>query len=138
MAKLSLALKVVSPVIVLVGCLHLVLGLNAEVLLGANIGQETVSDPVLDSQNRFYGVVFTAYGFLFYICASNLTKYQTILRTLLWVFFAAGCARLVSIVVHGMPSNYVLMLLATELIVSPIALAWLSMSLSEESKEGAI
>ena len=61
---LPTALKITAPVFVLVGCLHLVLGLNADLLLGANIGADVISDPVLDSQNRFYGVAFTVYGFL--------------------------------------------------------------------------
>ena len=42
----------------IVGALHLTLGLNADVLLGAKVPAETLSDPALDSQNRFYGVAF--------------------------------------------------------------------------------
>ncbi len=122
-------LKFVSPVFLMVGLLHLVLGLQAEVLLGARIAQEVLSDPVLDSQNRFYGVAFTLYGFLLYLCASDLQKYQTVLRTLIWVFFAAGCGRFVSIILYGLPSAAVLVLLATELILPPMCFYWLKKTL---------
>lgn len=128
---LRIVLKVSSPMFVLVGCLHLILGLHAEVLLGANIGPDTINNAVLDSQNRFYGVAFLVYGFLLYICATDLERYQTVLRTLLWVFFAAGCARLVSIALYGMPTSLVLALLAVELIAPPLLIVWLSSTLNE-------
>ncbi len=129
---LPLVLKIVAPVFLLVGGLHLVLGLEADVLLGANLSADVLSDPVLDSQNRFYGVAFSAYGLVLYICAGDLIKYQSVLRVMLWVFFAAGCARLVSIMLYGMPSQFVLLLLATEIIFPPVVAAWLSRVLNVE------
>ena len=126
---LPIALKLTAPVFVLVGCLHLVFGLGADVMLGANVDSITLSDPVLDSQNRFYGVAFTVYGFLLYLCASDLIKYQTVLRTLIWVFFAAGCARLVSMVTPGTPSFAMMGLLALEVLLPPIVHVWLNRTL---------
>jgi hypothetical protein len=129
MRTFALVLKLLSPIFILVGCLHLVLGANSEVLLGATMSLEVLSDPVVDSQNRFYGVAFTLYGFLHFLCATDISKYQTVLRTLLWVFFAAGCARIVSLVTHGIPSNQVLVLLSTELLLPPLGIVWLRKSL---------
>lgn len=126
MPVLLIVLKVMSPIFVLVGVLHLALGLNADVLLGANLAGDVLSDPVLDSQNRFYGVAFSAYGFLIYLCATDLVKYQAVLRTLLLVFFAAGCARIVSIMLYGLPSELVLLLLASELLLPPILIVWMA------------
>ena len=122
----TLLLRFTAPVFLLVGALHLALGVGAEVMLGAMLPSAALSDAVLDSQNRFYGIAFTLYGVLFLICASDLHKYATVLRAVLWVFFAAGLARLVSIAVHGLPSALVLVLLATELILPPVLLVWLS------------
>ena len=122
----TLLLRLTAPVFLLVGALHLALGVGAEVMLGAKLPSAALSDAVLDSQNRFYGIAFTLYGVLFLICASDLHKYATVLRAVLWVFFAAGLARLVSIAVHGLPSALVLVLLATELILPPVLLVWLS------------
>ena len=135
MPVLSLALKVASPIFVLVGALHLVLGLQADVLLGADLPGRVLTDPVLDSQNRFYGVAFSVYGIVLYICAMNLYKYQSILRALLWVFFTAGCARIISITLHGMPSQLVLFLLATELILPPACIVWLNRTIGVEKPD---
>ena len=120
---LPLTLKILAPVFVLVGTLHLLLGVQADVLLGAQLSEAAINDPVLDSQNRFYGVAFSAYGFLLFLAATDLAKYRVVFRILLAVFFAAGCARLVSIAVHGLPSVLVILLLATELLLPPL-LAW--------------
>ena len=122
----TLLLRLTAPVFLLVGALHLALGVGADVMLGAKLPSAALSDAVLDSQNRFYGIAFTLYGVLFLICASDLKKYATVLRAVLWVFFAAGLARLVSIAVHGLPSMLVLVLLDTELILPPVLLVWLS------------
>ena len=120
---LRTVLKVLAPIFVLVGLLHLFMGLQADVLLGATLTPEEISDPVLDSQNRFYGVAVTAYGFLLYLCAGDLVKFGAVFKILLAVFFAAGCARVVSIVVYGLPPVSILVLLGSELILPPI-LAW--------------
>ena len=126
MRNLSLFLKVVAPVFLIVGALHLALGLNADALLGAKVPTEALSDPALDSQNRFYGVAFTLYGVLLFVSATDLPKYGTVLRCVLWVFFAAGVARLVSIATHGVPPAPVVLLMGSELLAPPLLLFWLS------------
>lgn len=122
----ALFLKAAAPVFLLVGALHLVLGVGADVLLGAKLPAEALADAALDSQNRFYGIAFTLYGVLLYLCATDLPKYATVLRCVLWVFFAAGLARLVSVATHGVPPALVLALLATELAMPPLLHLWLS------------
>jgi hypothetical protein len=99
---------------------------GADVLLGAKIPDAAISDPTLDSQNRFYGVSFTLSGVLLLLCASDIPRYATVLRCVLWVFFAAGIARLVSIAIYGFPSAPVVALLAVELVVPPTLVWWLS------------
>src|SRR5689334_135420 len=131
MRAFSLVLRASGVIIFLVGALHLTLGLGADVLLGAKLSPETIADPALDSQNRFYGVAFTLYGVLFFLCASNVPKYAAVFRCLIWVFFAAGLARLVSIALHGLPPPFVLALLASELVAPPILAWWLSKVLRE-------
>jgi hypothetical protein len=129
---LSLTLKVLAPLFVLVGVLHLVLGLNADVALGAKLPVEAIADSGLDSQNRFYGIAFTLYGVLLWVCATDLRKYATILRCVLWVFFAAGLARLASIAAHGMPPPAIVNLLVTELIAPPVLVWLLAIALRED------
>ncbi len=125
MRNFSLILKLSAPIFFLVGALHLVFGVSADVLLGAKLGAGVVADPALDSQNRFYGVAFALYGVLLLVCASNIPKYATVLRCVIWVFFAAGIARLVSIAIYGVPPPLVLTLLASELVLPPILALWL-------------
>lgn len=131
MSSLAIVLKVVAPVFILVGALHLFYGVGADVLLGARIPAEAVSDPVLDSQNRFYGISFTLYGVLLFLCSTDILKYSAVLKCVIWVFFAAGVARLVSIGIYGIPSVLVLLLLVSELLLPPILAIWLSRVLHE-------
>jgi len=131
--NLSLTLKLIAPVFLIVSALHLFMGLGADVLLGAQLPVAVVSDPVLDSQNRFYGVAFGLYGVLLYLCATDLSKYELVLRCTLAVFFFAGVARVVSIALYGLPSLLVLALLLVELL-GPVAL-WLWLARLESSRK---
>ena len=119
-------LRLTAPGFVLIGALHLVLGPGAEVLLGAQLPAEALADPVLDSQNRFYGVAFSVYGVLLFLAASDLERYGPVLKVLLWVFCAGGLARLVSIALAGWPPPLVLALTALELLPPPLLLLWLA------------
>ena len=118
-------LKMAAPVFLLVGALHLVFGLRADALLGALIPESVLRDPALDSQNRFYGVAFSLYGTLLWLCATDLRRYATVLRCLLWTFFAAGVARLVSCYLYGAPPPLVAALLGIEIIAPALLLLWL-------------
>lgn len=112
---LALVLRLLATTIFLVGAFHLALGVRADVSLGADLSAGAITDPALDSQNRFYGVSFTLNGVLLLLCASNIEKYATVLRCVLWVFFAGGIARLASMAIHGVPPPSILVLLAVEL-----------------------
>ena len=123
MRSLVLVLRLLAPVFFIVGALHLVLGLGADALLGARVSAEAMTDPALDSQNRFYAVAFTLYGVLLFLCSTDIPKYATVLRCVLWVFFAAGLARFVSIALHGSPPPMIWLLLVGEVLPPPL-LAW--------------
>ena len=126
MRHFALFLKLVAPVFLFVGALHLIFGLGADATLGAKVPLEALADPALNSQNRFYGVAFSVYGVLLFLCATDVRKYATVLRCVLWVFFAAGVARLLSIATHDMPPPLILALLGSELLAPPIVIWWLS------------
>ena len=79
----ALVLRIFALVIFLVSVLHLVLGVGADVLLGAKIPAAAISDPTLDSQNRFYGVYFSLSAVLLLVCASDILRYATVLRCVL-------------------------------------------------------
>jgi hypothetical protein len=126
MRTFTLFLKLVSPVFFLVGALHLALGVQADVLLGARLAADVVADPALDSQNRFYGVAFTLYGVLLWLGATDLKRYAPVLRCVIWVFFAAGMARFVAMAQHGVPPPLVIALWVGEVLPPPLLIWWLS------------
>jgi hypothetical protein len=128
MSNIATFLKIVACVPVLVGVLHLVLGLQADVLLGAKLPAGVMTDPALDSQNRFYGVAFMLYGGVLFVGGSDLKRYLPMVRSALWIFFAAGMARLVSILLYGWPPPLVMTLLLVEVVGTPLLLMWLARS----------
>ena len=110
--------------IILIALTHVVLGPNADVLLGSNISMPSLTDPTVDSQNRFYGAAFGLYGVLLIVCSSDLDKYRSILLWTMIVFFAAGLARLVSVSLVGWPPTIVVLLLLIEVFVPPMIVWW--------------
>ena len=124
MRTFILVLKWLSPIPVLVGSLHLLMGLHADVLLGARLPEQVLSDPVLDDQNRFYGVSFMAYGVLLYLCATDLREYAAVFRVLICFMFLGGVGRLVSVALHGLPTPPVIGLGVIELFFMPPLLLW--------------
>ena len=131
MKGLSLFLKITAPIYLFIGALHLILGLNADVALGANLPVAVLGDPVLDSQNRFFGVSFSVFGVLFYLCATDLEKYEKVFICLLAVFFAGGIARLVSMALVGVPSMQVVVLTGLELLMPPLLVIWYKASVGQ-------
>lgn len=128
MKSLTFFLKLVAPVFLVIGALHLALGLGADALLGIEVPAPALANAGLDSQNRFFGVSFALYGVLLHLCATDLQRYAPVLRCVLWVFFAAGLARVVSIAVHGSPPPLIWLLLASELLPPPLLTWWLARS----------
>ena len=131
MRALTTTLKLASSVFIMVAALHLVFALGADAMLGAAVSPETMLEPSLNSQNRFYGVSFSFYGVALYICAGDIKRYGPILKALLYVFFFAGAARIVSWATHGAPTQPIIGLMATELILPPAILIWLSKAKNE-------
>lgn len=118
-------LRILGPGFVLAGSIHLIFGVAGESLLGAQLSAASVVDPVLDSQNRFYGTAFTLYGFLLLLCTQDLARYAPVLKLALWVFFAAGVSRVLAVWFTGWPGTLVEILLAIELVLPLLLLAWL-------------
>lgn len=121
-----IVLRAMGLGIIAAGSMHIALGLQADQMLGAMISPQSLADPVLDSQNRFYGAAFTLYGVLLFVTSNNLNRYATILNCLLWVFLGSGLVRLISVGIFGWPPAFVSALLAIELILPLLLLIWFS------------
>ena len=118
-------LRVMGSGIVLIALGHIILGPYSEVLLGSNISELSMLDPTVDSQNRFYGTVFSLFGVLLILCSRNVLANKTILYSVFWVFFAGGVARLISISVVGYPPLLVNILTGIELILPLVFIIYL-------------
>jgi hypothetical protein len=117
-------LRIMAITILLAGSSHLLLGVWAEVLLGAKLSAETLAEPSLNSQNRFYGTSYMLYGILLWVCTQNMDRYALIFRILLLMTFAAGLTRIISLMLHGWPSPTIIALGVSELLLPPFVLAW--------------
>ena len=124
MQALSIFLRLLAPVFLAVAALHLVLGIQADAMLGTVVTPEMAREPSLASQNRFYGVVM-------FLCAGDLRRYAPILRALLVVFFCAGLARFVAWATLGPPAPMVVGLLVSELVLPPVLWWWLRRALRD-------
>ena len=117
-----LFLRLFAITCTLVGLLHIIFGLGADNMLGAGLAPEVVSNPTLDSQNRFYGATFLLFGWVTWLCAGDIRAHQRLLTGAMAVFFLGGIARLISFAFFGQPSAPVIGLLLIELILPPIVL----------------
>jgi hypothetical protein len=117
-------LRLFAPVLLLVAGLHLVLGVSGEVLLGSKLPAEVVSEPTLNSQNRFYGVSYALYGVLLFLCTKDIRRYEPVFKVVMWTSLLAGASRFVAWALHGAPSPFVIFLLATELVFPVLLLIW--------------
>lgn len=120
----GLALRILAAGCLIPGLLHVLLGVSGDWIVGAPV--PATIDPSLDSQNRFYGASFLIFAVLFWLCAQDVRRHETVLRLVLAVFFMAGLARGLAALVHGWPSWQVVGLWATELVLPPLLWLWLN------------
>jgi hypothetical protein len=124
-------LRIFGVVFVLAGLAHVVFGVGAEALLGANLPLEALKDPSLNSQNRFYGAEFMLYGVVIWMFTSDRRKYADVFRAVMILFFVGGLTRILSYWIHGAPSLAIQFLAMTELVIPPVLLRWQARCLNE-------
>jgi hypothetical protein len=124
LTNLERLLQLLAPLFVVVAALHLALGLDADMMLGAEVPLEALNEPSLSSQNRFYGVAFSLYGGILWICARDLIAFAAFFKMTMWCFLAGGVARIVAWMQFGAPAPLVVLLMVVELLVPPALLWW--------------
>ncbi len=130
---LAALIRIFGVICVLVGMLHIALGLEADQLLGAKLTEQTLANATLDSQNRFYGAQFMLVGAMSWFCSKDLFRRATLFRLVMTIFFVGGVARLISFAVHGWPSPIVQLLALSELTIPPALIAWHALLLRNSS-----
>jgi len=98
---------------VLIGIAHIVVGPAAV----PDTGTLTATD---DSQNRFFGAIFAGYGLAWIWAVRQSPISGDAVRWLAGIFFVGGLARLVSVVAHGWPHGFVIVLTVLELVLPPV------------------
>jgi hypothetical protein len=106
------------------GSIMLVVG-TASVLLGASsvlsAGDFTAA---IDSEMRFYAVWYVVAGAVLLRASRNVGVETWTIRLIAGAFFAAGCSRVVSLIVEGRPHTSQLVLMAIELILPFVVIPW--------------
>ena len=86
-------------------------------------------NPTMDSEDRFYATIFLGFGVAVLWCAGSIERRAHVLRFLVLVFFFAGCARIISIMVVGPPNAFFQAMTALELLLPPAI--WLLLAMVE-------
>jgi hypothetical protein len=69
-------------------------------------------------------VSFALYGAVFCLCATDLPRFEPVLKAALLLFFLAGAARLVPWLTLGAPAPLVAALMFSELLLPPLLWVW--------------
>lgn len=93
-----------------IGLAHLLFG-SATIIGGGAV------NATIDSDLRFYALLFTAFGLAFVWCAADLRARGTVVDALGVVFFVGGLARLLSWAVTGQPNWFYVLMTPVELII---------------------
>jgi Domain of unknown function (DUF4345) len=125
MRPFAIALRLLAIAFIATASLHLVYGLKADAMLGAQVSAEMVHNASLDSQNRFYGITFSMLGVALFVAATDLRQYRPIVVANLAVSFAAGLARIVSWALYGSPAPMIVGIVIADLLLPPIFYVWL-------------
>jgi hypothetical protein len=81
-----------------------------------------LSPPNVDSELRFYSVLWITYGITALQTARNLQSRMRLARILLAIFFAGGMARLLSALTVGWPDPLFIVLMWIELVLPALTL----------------
>jgi hypothetical protein len=86
------------------------------------LGPESIpgSIPVnatMDSEDRFYSILFGAFGLALIWCSVDIESKSKFVYFLAATFFVGGLARLISMVVAGLPNDLFIFLTVLELII---------------------
>jgi hypothetical protein len=93
-----------------IGLAHLLFGTSTI------IGGGTVN-ATIDSDMRFYALLFAAYGLVFVWCAVDIADRGRVANILGALFFAGGLARLLAWAATGQPNWFYVVMIPVELIV---------------------
>jgi Domain of unknown function (DUF4345) len=93
-----------------IGVAHLLFG-SSSIIGGGSV------NATIDSDLRFYALLFIAYGLVFVWCAADIDQRAPVVNVLGVIFFAGGLARLLAWAVSGRPNWFYVLMIPVELLI---------------------
>ena len=122
---LEIILYIGSAATLLIAAAHFVFGSRA--IPGANVVNATV-----DSEDRFYAIIFAGYGLALFHAARSVVQRAKLVRFLAGLFFAGACGRIASWASAGPPNLFFKAMLTLELTL-PLVIWTLQARLAREA-----
>jgi hypothetical protein len=119
---LQILLGLFGATAIFIALLHIALG-------PASIPGSVPVNATMDSEDRFYAVLFMAFGIALIWCVKDVERKARVVYLLMATFLAGGVARLISIAVVGLPNDFFVAMTALELVL-PFIYAWLQYRVS--------
>lgn len=111
---------------IFISLLHIVLGPTA-------IPGSVPVNATMDSEDRFYASLLTAYGVALLWCVTGIEKKSMLVYFLAGAFFLGGLARLVSIALVGLPHPFFIAMTAIEMGL-PVIVAFMQFQISRATR----
>lgn len=130
------ARRTLQALLVALGTATVGIGL-LHVLFGPAIIRGSIPvNATMDSEDRFFGAIFLAYGVALLWCAVDVDRKLTQVKLAALAFFAGGLARLVSMAATGLPAPFFIAMTAVELLL-PGILVWLAVYVEANGPQAA-
>lgn len=129
MRWLKTVVQILCLIPLITGAMDLVAGARVLSAGGAALSGEALSDPVVNSQIRFWGAIWFGFGLALWVVARDLRSNAPWFRLLCGVLVISGIGRAVSMLQFGLPSPPLIGATALELVCIPLLLWWHSHAL---------
>jgi hypothetical protein len=124
MKNLSMIVKLLCLIPLLTGAMDLLVGANAFQTLGAALPAETLKEPNLNSQIRFFGAIWLGFGVLLWRASHDLKANASSFYWLCAILILSGVGRLISALQFGWPAPPLIGAMVVELVLIPVLLLW--------------
>jgi hypothetical protein len=129
MQWLKTVVQILCLLPLITGAMDLVMGARVLNAAGAALSVEALSDPILNSQIRFWGAIWFGFGVVLWVVARDLHGNALWFRLLCGVLLISGIGRAVSMLQFGLPSPPLIGATVIELVGIPLLLWWHSNAL---------
>lgn len=108
----------------LTGSADLILGAKLLQGGGANLSDQVIIDPVLNSQIHFWGAIWIGYGVTLWWVSSHLWSEAVMFRILMGILFFCGLARCLAVLLYGWPGQLLTGAMGLEIFGSAALWLW--------------